>query len=436
MQTMELVDIADVYPYEEDGVRMNPRNVFGKECREYIAQLAEQFRYNRLNPGQPRVRPILYRDGGIYMIVDGECRYEAMKLAGTRKFYADVFDDLADAETARREAAKAMVETDCKRPLTPEEMCQGVQTMLELGIPDEEVAAVARTDAGRVGRVRRASRAVGDAAYDMTIDRLLAIAEFDGDEEATARLRDCDAREWRRVYEALSADRRMRGTEAAVRAALEERGLSEWDGEAERVTENSFYFDSGADADALVDRVAGALEGSGCTLYSIDGRWVELIRPKTDEDRRASEAVREKKDAERREYQRHREMWRVEREAQEAWVAERMAEPRRMEATAALLADRAMERAQGFIGRTGAEVDFAPTPAIIAVGWAESWAPDEDVAAAAALGRIQVYMATGRQAASYTELAEAMAADGHEPNETGAAVAAALAEWKEKNGGR
>ena len=140
MQTMELVDIEDVYPYEENDVRMNPRAVDDPACQEYISQLAEQFKYNRLNPGQPRVRPILYRDGGIYQIIDGECRYWAMRSIGTRKFYADVFDDLADAETARQEAAKAMVETDAKRPLTAEEMSRGVQTMLALDLPDEEVA--------------------------------------------------------------------------------------------------------------------------------------------------------------------------------------------------------------------------------------------------------------------------------------------------------
>ena len=106
---MELVDVEDVYPYEEHDVRMNPRDVTSAECRQYIAQLAEQFKRNRLNPGQPRVRPILYRDGGVYMIVDGECRYEAMKLIGTKRFYADVFDDLDDAEEARR-LAEAILE--------------------------------------------------------------------------------------------------------------------------------------------------------------------------------------------------------------------------------------------------------------------------------------------------------------------------------------
>lgn len=225
MQTMELVDIEDVYPYEEHDVRMNPRDVGTKECREYIGQLAEQFKYNRLNPGQPRVRPILYKDGGIYQIIDGECRYEAMKLVGTKRFYADVYDDLDDAETARQEAAKVMVETDAKRALTADEMSRGVQTMLALDIPDEEVAAVARIDKGIVKRARRAAKATGDAAYDMTLDRLIAIDEFVGDEEAVSKLRDCPAKDWHRVYETLRAQREREEAMASMTASAKAAGV-------------------------------------------------------------------------------------------------------------------------------------------------------------------------------------------------------------------
>lgn len=224
MQTMEMVDIRDVHPYEVDGERMNPRDVGSPECREYISQLAGQFRRNRLNPGQPRMRPILYRDGGIYWIVDGECRVEAMRSIGTARFWADVYDDAGEAELARQEAAKAMVETDAKRALTPEELSRGVQTMLALDLPDEDVAAAARIDAPTVRRVRRASRAVRDAAYDMTLDRLAAIADLEGDPEAVAEVRDCPPAEWRRRYEAAVARRDARAAEerSELEAALRE----------------------------------------------------------------------------------------------------------------------------------------------------------------------------------------------------------------------
>ena len=188
MQSLEEVAICDVYPYERaDGEPMNPRDFTTRESAEHIAGLAAQFKANRLNPGQPVMKPILYKEGGIYWIIDGECRVRAMRSIGTERFLAEVYDDLDDAELARVEAAKAMVETDAKLGLTAEEKSRGVQTMLALDIPDEEVAVATRTDAGTVAKARRAARRVQDAAYDMTLDRLAAIAEFEGDDEAKTR---------------------------------------------------------------------------------------------------------------------------------------------------------------------------------------------------------------------------------------------------------
>ena len=207
MQSLEEVAICDVYPYERaDGEPMNPRDFTTRESAEHIAGLAAQFKANRLNPGQPVMKPILYKEGGIYWIIDGECRVRAMRSIGTERFLAEVYDDLDDAELARVEAAKAMVETDAKLGLTAEEKSRGVQTMLALDIPDEEVAVAARTDAGTVAKARRAARRVQDAAYDMTLDRLAAIAEFEGDDEAVAELRDCKQSEWQRVYAGLKAE--------------------------------------------------------------------------------------------------------------------------------------------------------------------------------------------------------------------------------------
>lgn len=89
MQELVNVDIEDVYPYEDaEGNSLNPRDFTTPESAEYIGQLGEQFRFNKLNPGQPRVKPILYRDGGIYWIIDGECRYRAMRAIGTKRFLA------------------------------------------------------------------------------------------------------------------------------------------------------------------------------------------------------------------------------------------------------------------------------------------------------------------------------------------------------------
>ena len=424
MQTMELVDIEDVYPYQEGDVRMNPRDVESKECREYIAQLAEQFRYNKLNPGQPRVRPILYRDGGIYQIVDGECRYWAMRSIGTKRFYADVFDDLEDAETARREAAKAMVETDAKRALTPEEMSRGVQTMLALDVPDEEVAAVARVDADCVRRARRGARSVSDAAYDMTLDRLMAIADFDGtaegDAEAVAELRDCRQAEWRAVYARRSADRKRAQAIAAVRSECARLGVPEYVEEPDGTAHvASVYINEDAPG-----KVAGAVEDVEGAVILIDVPWVEILRPATDEDLAQEEERRAEADEANRERDRQREMWAQEVEARDAWVASRLGDLRSMRSTAALLADRAMAAASDLIERTGAEVNFAPTPALVAAEWCRSWTPCDTDAVNAALGGKPYTGQRPEIVAGYAELADAMAADGYEPNATGAAVIA------------
>ena len=436
MQTMELVNIEDVYPYEVDDVRMNPRDVGSRECREYIEQLAEQFRYNKLNPGQPRVRPILYRDGGIYQIIDGECRYEAMRLIGTKRFLADVFDDLEDAELARQEAAKAMVETDAKRALTAEEMSRGVQQMLALDVPEEEVAAVARVDAGKVRRARRGARAVSDAAYDMTLDRLAAIAEFEGDGEAVAKLRDCPQREWQRVYEGLRANRNMEEARALAVETMEEAGLAPAgdDPSGYRRVGASIYIDGSSDPEKVAARVASEIEARLCTHYTAEGHWIELMRPSTPEDDALDEEEREKRDELDRARMRHVELWDVEAASRERWLAEGLGDMGSIRSTAALLADRAMELGSGLVERTGAEVDFSPTPALAAIGWGLSWSPDKFVAAQAAMGRLHVYSVDPGNASRFVELCDAMEADGYEPNETGAAVAAALREWSEKNG--
>ena len=417
MQTMELVDIEDVYPYEENDVRMNPRDVDDPACREYIAQLAEQFRRNRLNPGQPRVRPILYRDGGIYQIVDGECRYEAMKLIGTRRFYADVFDDLADAETARQEAAKAMVETDAKRALTAEELSRGVQTMLALDLPDEEVAAAARIDGERVRRARRASREVGDAAYDMTLDRLCAIAEFEGDEEAVAELRDCPARDWRRRYESLrfrrERERAIAGMVERARAA----GVEVLDATPEGyMAARTFgqYQAAGID-----EYLAGEHPGRAV----VSGYGLTFLEPAAGgaDGGEARRRAQEKAD--------FYAAWEAAEGARDAWVGEHMADISSMLRTARFLTGRALRvpDVERFQERTGYRVREALSDYPVAVGYASLDIPNQYGAWNAADSGDASYV-YGRAAADFVGLHDAMTADGYEPCEEETRVARALRE--------
>ena len=294
MQSLEEVAICDVYPYERaDGEPMNPRDFTTRESAEHIAGLAAQFKANRLNPGQPVMKPILYKEGGIYWIIDGECRVRAMRSIGTGRFLAEVYDDLDDAELARVEAAKAMVETDAKLGLTAEEKSRGVQTMLALDIPDEEVAVAARTDAGTVAKARRAARRVQDAAYDMTLDRLAAIAEFEGDDEAVAELRDCKQSEWQRVYAGLKAEAEQRRNRAEVVAVLADAGVEFVDECPEGFAACRTFSDYRPDLAALDAYVA---DNAGAGLLAEETSFgVTLLAPAAEGADEAAQAAAQRK---------------------------------------------------------------------------------------------------------------------------------------------
>ena len=206
---MELreIGIDDVYPDEK-----NPRKDFGD-----IAALAESCMLNALNPGEPVNPIVVVEDGGIYRIVDGERRYKAMCKNKLARCHAVVCDDMDEAN-----AMVAMVATDDKRPLTDVERSRGVQQMLLLGVDPERVERAGRMPKGAAAKLRRARAAVDDAGDDMTLDRMLAIAEFEelGDGAAVEKLTSCREEEWRDVAKA-ERQRMQRDERRAAQLAVE-----------------------------------------------------------------------------------------------------------------------------------------------------------------------------------------------------------------------
>lgn len=421
MQTLELVDIEDVYPYQSGDVKMNQRDFSKKETRAYIDALAEQFKANRLNPGQPYAKPILYRDGGIYQIIDGECRYTAMKRLGTRKFWAEVYDDLDEAETARQEAAKAMVATNSKLALTPEEMSRSVQMMLALDVPDEEVAAVSSIDEGKVKRARRAAKELDDAAYDMTIDRLIAIDEFSGDPDAVRQLSTCAQKEWQGVYGQLCRKRDHDELVAAVEAKCAELGIEVVAEEPDDMFAcGSHYLSQALDE---LDEV----EGDGLKA-TVGGMWLELYSP-TDPDG-GDAAPDPEEEARKAARERFRVGWEAGAAARESWVADRIAVPEDMPETASALMDAALRHVAPFAERNGVELPPKPCGIGLCLGWVSvSW-PSE-WAVAQLVGGGTCYQDRAK-AALARDVYGAMVRDGYEPNEEEARGMAALASWLEE----
>lgn len=158
------VPLASVRPSGQ-----NPRRDFGD-----ISALARTI---EATGGQP-VNPIVVVEDGAaddgtpsYRIVDGERRYRALVELG-----ADEADVLVFLDWAAAEEAVAMLATDDKRSLTPEERARGFQSMLALGVSDEVAGAAARVDPAVVRRVRRV---VPEAPEQATLDAMIAASEFD-----------------------------------------------------------------------------------------------------------------------------------------------------------------------------------------------------------------------------------------------------------------
>lgn len=409
MQTLETVELCDVFPYErEDGEAMNPRDFSTKESAAHIADLAEQFRHNRLNPGQPVMKPILYRDGGIYRIIDGECRVRAMRSIGTKRFLAEVYDDLDDAELARAEAAKAMVETDVKLGLTAAEKSRGVQTMLALDIPDEEVAAAARTDAATVHKARRAVRKVQDAAYDMTLDRLAAIAEFEGDDEAVAELRDCKQSDWQRVYAGLKSRAEQRRNRAEVVAILADAGIEFVDECPEGYAARRTFSDYRPDLAALDAYVA---DNAGEGLLAEETSFgVTLLAPNNEGADEAAQAEAQRKADFCAAYEDGA-------KARREWMAAHAGDLKSMRRTALALTALAMESpaVEAFEELLGRPIDRTPTQLAVAISWPAAWSMGVWTAWALANDIASVYV-NGATIENVTIVYEAMKADGYEPN--------------------
>ena len=177
---LKRVKTEDVYPSEG-----NPRRDFGD-----LDALAASFALNPKSPGEPMTPPLLVQDGGVYRIVDGERRWRAMRKAGTDEFDAVVCEDWGDAD-----AALAMLATDDKKPLDEAERSRGAQRCLLLGVEPEKVERAVRKKG--MARVRRVASEIGAEAETMSLDHLLAVAEFTG--QRACRVADASERDWQRV---------------------------------------------------------------------------------------------------------------------------------------------------------------------------------------------------------------------------------------------
>lgn len=285
---LEVVNIEDVYPDEN-----NPRQKF-----DGIDELAESFELNKERPGEPFTPPILVRDGGIYRIVDGERRYKALKKRRKTSFTANVCDDMDEANTLM-----AMLATDNKQPLSELEKSRGVQQMLLLGVDPIQVDKT--TKGANAKRIKRTMDKIGDAAEDMTLDRMLAIDEFSDDPSIVEQLTTCTEKAWEGIADNARRERKSKKEMAAIKEALINKGYRVVDEQPE-----DYYYNGAIRRAKDVEAINNDPNEVVFKLSSYDGRSYEKLkyRPDNKKNNEQIAAIKKMKD-DIRESEEHRAIW-------------------------------------------------------------------------------------------------------------------------------
>lgn len=161
-----------------------------------------------------------------HVAVDG-----ARRLAAAEKAHQPIPCVIRPDLASARETARTMAVTGLARDgLTDTEEAHAVQTMLDLGLTQ---AAISRATGRPTQRVRAAKKAaalpaaVAQAAHDLTLDQMAALADFTDDDQATGTLIDAaHSGRWDHTLARLRRDARDRAAIAKRIAALQAQGIS------------------------------------------------------------------------------------------------------------------------------------------------------------------------------------------------------------------
>lgn len=266
MQHLEVIPLSAIEPDKK-----NPRKDFGD-----IKALAETFKWNADNPGEPVNAIVTVKDGEIYRIVDGERRYRAMKYLKAEKCHAIVCDSMDEANVM-----VSMLTTDDKLKLTDVERSQGVQQMLLLGVDPVKVERVGKLCKGEGMRLNKAMILVGEKSEQLTLEHLLAIEEFKGDEDAVERMAKASAENFRRVAMEIRAEREKQAKVSALEEACAAAGIA-LEAEAPSYQEGYSYRDSCDDPEAIAEKHAEQPEGTKAWICEVNygGPTVKFYAPR------------------------------------------------------------------------------------------------------------------------------------------------------------
>lgn len=197
MQLLE-VNIDDVYPLKDEyGNDLARRDYSLKVNKDYVHELAAKIKPK----GEPDELVSLVQDGGIYRIIAGNSRVEAMREIGTKRFKAIVYEEMSIPD-----AIAVAIRTNTKKKYEASEELQNF-VQLSAFASEDYIAEQTGEDRERIKLIRTAHRLAGDQIDKMTFEWASAIAEFRDDQEAVDELTNCKESEWKSIYKDLVAMR-------------------------------------------------------------------------------------------------------------------------------------------------------------------------------------------------------------------------------------
>lgn len=384
------VRVADVLP--NDG---NPRTDPG-DLKALEASV-------RATGGQPVQPIIVVPDGGRWRLVDGWRRWLAMREIGTERCDALCFDAMGEAE----EAVCAMA-TDSKEKLSDEEAGRGFQTMLALGVSDERIAGVVgAADPARVARARRVAREIPEQA---TMDAIMAAADDDFD--ADERQEIMAAHDPRSTAEDIRSRHRAEGRRAAIREELpdgvEYRGGDKpWDPEGDDLS----YLATVRSAKAARAFREAHGDGGGLVVYADGMGWALYEALPEGEGDRAREA---RESEVRRRVDDHQEAYFMAWSDMRSYVLAHWRTPRGMPRLAALVTSRRGRTYLAGCSDEDRDVLMAPFDSVPSL-----WEVGQALASVLSVNGLLDYKGELSRWVTdrFTDVYDAIAADGWEPEE-------------------
>lgn len=392
---IEMISIEDVYPLvDEYGNDLATRDYSLKENQNYVDELARSMKAK----GVPDELVTLVRDGGIYRIKAGNSRVMAMRKLGTKKFQAIVED-----ESTEQAVVETVVRTNTKKKYTATEESRFVRQLALFG-DDAYVSEVSGIEPEKVAKVRRAAKVVHDAADDMSLLRLMTIGEFADDPEAVEALTNCTEREYQTIAKRFEARRKKERGASELAQELEERGIA--------IVSNAAGYNLVANVNKAAMIPEDLPEGCVAMRHSIPGFFM-ILKPSTEEAQATDlEQVEETNDAQ-AEAEAMATLYMEGTANRRAWLAEQLAAQTLLPSLSRLVTESETRHAplvKAFLDATGTRRLNVGHSEIVLLFESMNDAPGRGILDHAGRPRTNACK-------NYTDLLDAMEADGYEPDE-------------------